>query len=133
MTNTNNNTVQEATRAALELIAAITVADVSSVYSGKPGCCCGCKGNHRYNSAHVASASKNRGYAVTPDEVNDRQVKKVLGVIQQNAEAVASNFVADAAHGSTNNFWVELPNGGFDAKGEPTTRLFIVYPVKGNS
>ncbi len=133
MTNTNNNTVQEATKAALEVIAAISVSDVSSVYSGKPGCCCGCNGNHRYNSAHVDSASKNRGCAVTADEVSDRKVKKVLGIIQQNAAKVAENFVADAAQGVTNNFWVELPTGVFDSRGNERMRLFIVYTVKGNS
>src|SRR5208282_2899370 len=125
------NTAEEAKKAALALIASIKVSDVSSVYSGKPGCCCGCNGNHRYNSQHVESASKNRGYAVTPDEVNDRQVVKVIGIIQQNAEKVVVNFVADG--GCTDNFWVEIPNGGFDRKDNPTTRLYIVYPVKGNS
>ncbi len=133
MTNTNNNTVQEATQAALAVIAALTVSDVSSVYSGKPGCCCGCKGNHRYNSQHVESASKNRGYAVTGSDINDRQVAKVLAVIQANAQKVAENFVGDASTGCTDNFWIELPNGGFDRHGDPTTRLYIVYPVKGNS
>src|SRR5208282_3692776 len=93
------NTAEEAKKAALALIASIKVSDVSSVYSGKPGCCCGCNGNHRYNSQHVESASKNRGYAVTPDEVNDRQVKKILAILQANADVVAEN---------RNNFYAEI-------------------------
>ncbi len=57
---------------------------VQSVYSGKPGCACGCKGSYRYNSAMVEAASKSRGYAVTPDEVNDSQIKKVAKIILAN-------------------------------------------------
>jgi hypothetical protein len=71
----------------LGTLAALTPSDVRSVYSGKDGaCCCGCKGNHRYNSQHVAAASKDRGYEVGPDEVNDRQVAKVLKIVQAAAQ-----------------------------------------------
>lgn len=56
-----------------------------SVYSGKAGkCYCGCSGNHRYASKHVEAAGKDRGYAIGKEEVNDRQVKKVLGIVQAN-------------------------------------------------
>jgi hypothetical protein len=55
---------------------------VVSVYSGKEGkCCCGCSGNHRYASQHVKFASKDRGYDVSADEVNDKQVRKVVKLI----------------------------------------------------
>lgn len=60
-------------------------ANVMSVYSGKAGkCYCGCSGNHRHASAHVVAASKDRGYEVTADEVNDRQVRKVTGILLEN-------------------------------------------------
>lgn len=56
---------------------------VRSVYTGKAHkCCCGCAGKHRYSSLNVAQASADRGYEVTPDEVNDRQVVKVLRDVQ---------------------------------------------------
>lgn len=55
---------------------------VQSVYSGKANsCCCGCCGKHYYASKHVVAAGKNRGYEVTPDEVNDRMVKRVVNII----------------------------------------------------
>lgn len=53
----------------------IDVKDVRSVYSGRPGCCCGCRGKHTYSSAHRAEAQENRGYEITDDEVNDKVVK----------------------------------------------------------
>ena len=59
---------------AIERIANMTTDDVQSVYSGKPGCCCGCSGIHRYNSK----------YAVDGEDINDKQVKKVLGIIREN-------------------------------------------------
>lgn len=49
--------------------------NITAVYSGKPGCMCGCNGKYSYASAHVDYSSKDRGYAVTDDEVNDRSVK----------------------------------------------------------
>ncbi len=68
-----------------ELLAKVTIEQVMSVYSGKAGrCYCGCSGNHRYASKHVAAASKDRGYAVDADEVNDRQVKRVLGIVKEH-------------------------------------------------
>jgi hypothetical protein len=61
----------------------LTVEDVLSVYSGKAGhCCCGCVGKHRYNSAFLDEAGKNRGYAVASDEVDDKKVLKVLRLIK---------------------------------------------------
>src|SRR5208282_2130545 len=113
----NTNTQPETKPTQEEVTArlvAMTAAEVSSVYSGKPGCCCGCKGNHRYNSQHVVSASKNRGYAVTGSDINDRQVAKVLDVIQANVEKAAENYLADFSYGYNNYFWVEITHGGFD-------------------
>jgi hypothetical protein len=67
----------------LAALAALTPANVQGVYSGKPGCACGCKGNYRYHSTQVQAATKRRGYEVTPDEVNDKQVAKVLKIVQE--------------------------------------------------
>ena len=68
----------------------LTVERVLSVYSGQDGkCCCGCSGKHYYASVHVEAASKRRGYAVTPDEVSDQMVRKVVKIINaQSAELV---------------------------------------------
>jgi hypothetical protein len=67
------------------LLAAVTLDQVMSVYSGKVGrCYCGCSGNHRYASKHREAASKDRGYPVFMDEVNDRQVKKIFKIVKEN-------------------------------------------------
>lgn len=57
----------------------IDIDNVSSVYSGKAGkCACGCAGKHTYASKHVKWASKDRGYRVEEEEVNDRSVKLIV-------------------------------------------------------
>jgi hypothetical protein len=38
--------------------------------------------------AHRKASSKRRGYAVDNDEINDRQVKKVVGILEANPAAV---------------------------------------------
>jgi hypothetical protein len=73
------------TAAVKSLLAAVTLEQVMGVYSGRAGkCYCGCSGNHRYASAHLAAATKDRGYEIAKEEVNDRQVKKVLKIVQEN-------------------------------------------------
>lgn len=70
-------------------IQALQVKDVLQVYVGRAGkCCCGCNGEHVYNSAHVELGTKTRGYAVTADEVDDEQVLHVLRTIQANASSL---------------------------------------------
>lgn len=103
---------------ATEALAVLTTEFVMSVYSGKPGCCCGCNGNHRYNSKHVALGSASRGYAVTPADVNDRQVAKVLALVQANADRL-EDWDEDS-----NNFAVTLTSDS------GTQRLYIVYPTR---
>lgn len=69
----------------LALLATTTLDQVMSVYSGKAGkCYCGCSGNHRYAKAHQEVAGKDRGYAISDDEVNDTQVKKVFNLVKKN-------------------------------------------------
>ena len=65
----------------------LTVADVRSVYSGKAwSCCCGCSGTHSYASLLREEAGKDRGYPVTDDDVNDREVRRVLKKGQQHRD-----------------------------------------------
>jgi len=67
----------------------VKISDVVSVYSGKHAkCCCGCSGKHSYASAHRAFASQDRGYEVTDEEVNNREVTRVLRLIQANEESL---------------------------------------------
>lgn len=91
-------------------LAGLSASDVASVYSGRPGCMCGCKGNHRYSSEHREAASKRRGYAVSDDEVNDRQVRKVLALVQEH--------------------WAEVEDFGDGFFLELAGRYYAVYEVK---
>jgi hypothetical protein len=67
-------------------LGALAPEDVVSVYSGRPGCACGCRGKYSYHSANRAVGAERRGYAVGDDEVNDRTVAKVLKLVQANAD-----------------------------------------------
>lgn len=71
-----------------KMLYSLSLKNVQAVYSGKVGCACGCRGNYRYNSSMVKQASEDRGYAVNPDEVNDRQIRKVIRTLQELSFAV---------------------------------------------
>lgn len=63
----------------------LKASDLVSVYSGKSGkCSCGCSGTHRYWNAEEGTAD--RGYTVSPDEVNQRFMNTTLKTIQRNAD-----------------------------------------------
>ena len=61
----------------------ITLENVQSVYSGKPGCACGCLGKHTYPQSARGRGKEIRGYDIGEDEISDRTVKilfnKVFG------------------------------------------------------
>lgn len=82
----------------------IDLQDVSSVYSGRPGCACGCRGKHTYASAH-------RGYPVTDNEVSDRTVKMMVNKMNK--------LISDPCN--------EIDYGGSYVACETCTRLYIVY------
>ena len=67
-------------------IGQVKVEDVVQVYSGKPGCGCGCRGNYRVNPSHLEMANKERGYDYGRKDVSLMQVKSVLHILQE-AEA----------------------------------------------
>lgn len=72
----------------VEMAKKVEIKDVRSVYSGKArSCACGCCGKHKYASALVFEANKNRGYEITADEVSDRSVAIIVGKINRAAEA----------------------------------------------
>lgn len=96
------------TQAEKEHLARLTPDDLFSVYSGKPGkCCCGCAGNHRYWRAHRIAAGKHRGYEVDEEDINDRQVARVLKLLQ--------------------NWFALVEYGGSYFAGEIDGRLYIAY------
>lgn len=63
--------------------------DIGKVYSGKPGCMCGCRGKYSYASKCVAVESKARGYKVDKDEVSDLSIDRICATIEKEAEAGA--------------------------------------------
>ena len=66
----------------------VSIDKVLSVYSGIDGkCCCGCSGKHSYSESTRKLASKDRGYEVTDDEINEKMVNKVMKIINE-AESV---------------------------------------------
>lgn len=70
----------------------ITTDQVSSVYSGRANhCACGCAGIHRYNSKHIEQVNKNRKYPIKPDQVNDKQITRVLNAIKKHADKIDTN------------------------------------------
>lgn len=56
---------------------------IQSVYSGRHGCCCGCRGKHTIASKYRTQAQKVRGYKVDDDEVNDNVVKRHVATIEK--------------------------------------------------
>ena len=60
----------------------ITTADLLKVYSGKPGCMCGCKGRYYVTAESRAEASADRGYAYDDKDVSAAQVLRVLRLVQ---------------------------------------------------
>ncbi len=81
----------------------IDKANVLSVYSGRPGCCCGCKGKHTYREDPDLRAlgGRNRGYEVDDDEVNEAQVTRVVNELNENLDQVVEHddfYVVEYLH-----------------------------------
>jgi hypothetical protein len=96
----------------------LTPANVLSVYSGRArACCCGCSGHHTYSSTHWRVASEDRGYPVTPEEVNDSVVTSVLRTVQSHESAVV---ITEPTAGFVGNVSVDVG-----------ARVYMVYLVPG--
>ena len=93
-------------------LATLTAANVRSVYAGRLGCACGCRGKHSVNPAHRAEAERASGYAVEANECSEREVRRVLALVQ----APGANVEA-----CDNGTWFSV---------ETETRLYIVYPCE---
>lgn len=58
---------------------------VSSIYVGTPhSCMCGCSGRYYYTSKNKDWSSKNRGYEVTEDDIDDKKVKILFYALTEN-------------------------------------------------
>jgi hypothetical protein len=94
-------------------ISEVTPEEVMKVYSGKPGCGCGCRGNYRVNPALLEQANKERGYAYEGAEISMTQVKRVLNIVQSRADEVQENetdtLYIYAVEDDTRFYWVYVP------------------------
>lgn len=65
---------------------------VSRVYSGRPGCACGCRGNYRATKAWAHAHPEVAEYRKV---VNEVQVKKVVNILRENLNVAKSykNFL----------------------------------------
>jgi hypothetical protein len=83
------------------------VEDIVTVYKGKPNSCmCGCSGTYYYAKAQREYGSKDRGYPVKDDEVDDGVVKRVLNKMAKAEAAGAkidclSGYIWDVTIGKT--------------------------------
>lgn len=61
-------------------------ANIVQVYSGRPGCMCGCRGEYRVAAKWRALADERRGYPHEDGEINDRQVERVLRILESSPD-----------------------------------------------
>lgn len=69
---------------AREFINSVTSDIVYSVYSGRPGCMCGCLGKYRYNPKHRFEAGLERGYKIDDEECSSRSISIILNKLKRN-------------------------------------------------
>lgn len=74
-------------------ISSITPDMVLSVYSGRPGCMCGCLGNHRYNPAFKDEAGKDRGYAVDDEDCSTRSISITLNKLKRLGAELQDGYI----------------------------------------
>lgn len=75
----------------------ILIENIMNVYSGKPGCACGCRGKYYSASQYKAIADKDRGYD-DKEKPSDMMVKKVVNLINlatvEQIEFVTEEYVS---------------------------------------
>lgn len=77
----------EARASALALLDAIEPDKVTSYYTGRPGCACGCRGTYRYPAAYAESEGQRRGYPVGSEEVTTlRSVRSIITRLRTRLE-----------------------------------------------
>ena len=70
----------------------VTSDQVQLVYSGKPGCGCGCRGKYWVHPLMVPQATACRGYPYEAEDVSLVQVRRVLSIMQKRADEVKAHM-----------------------------------------
>ncbi len=65
-----------------EIVQSLTPANIMQAYSGKPGCACWCNGKYYCRPGSVDAVTKSNGYAPDEKSVRDRQVTRILRLVQ---------------------------------------------------
>lgn len=86
----------------------VIATNVVRVYSGKPGCMCGCLGKYWSAAKHAEAVGLNRGYALSAEDISDKQVTRIVNTINSNLDKV-TNVSED---------WVEVTIGN---------RIYVAY------
>jgi hypothetical protein len=67
---------------------------VKKIYSGKPGCMCGCRGIYRYpETTSLEDIKTETGYNPDPKSINGRMVKKVIDLVQRSLDENAISSI----------------------------------------
>ena len=76
-----------------------TLANVTKVYSGKPGCMCGCRGKYSYTAK--SAVEDGPGYDVS-EFVNERSVKIIFNKVMNHPKHKIEDNCAFVDTGSRN-------------------------------
>lgn len=71
----------------------IDLSKIASVYSGRPGCMCGCRGKYHYATQYLAAERKKQG-DIDPKEVSDRSVKIIVGKLNKDPNTKIEDGIA---------------------------------------
>ena len=69
--------------------------EVVDVYSGRArSCCCGCSGTYSYRADKTLRdiGTKQRGYEVEDNEVNERMISRIVNKLNKNMERVEKEW-----------------------------------------
>jgi hypothetical protein len=80
--------MKKATNLTEAAVLSLQVSNLLSAYRGTPDrCMCGCAGKYFYVAANARKASKDRGYKVDADEINDAAAARILSKVQKAIKA----------------------------------------------
>lgn len=72
---------------------------VVTAYRGKfRGCMCGCRGKYWFTADMAEQGAKRRGYAVTPDEIDDDRVEYIVARVRFLARKYPGYVTEDPGH-----------------------------------